>query len=116
MKYEGKITKKLNGHRECWRNDQLLWISIPKNANMQFRQICERAGAIRSKLEANNLPDTIFCVWRNPTTRLISGIGEYSKRMNVLKPNKEKYTQYLEQLLKDPYDFDEHLEPQIVYA
>jgi hypothetical protein len=132
MKFENKITKKLNGDKECWRNSDLLWISIPKNANTQFRSICENLGAKRQKLNLKNLPELIFCVWRNPRTRLVSGIGEYYDRpikeryfrqfgkraILMQRPtlSQGQYTEYLEKLYRNPYHFDEHLEPQIVYA
>jgi len=119
MKHEGTITTALNTFpREYWKNDDFAWVSIPKNANSQFRNICASFNATRQK-NNGTYPATRICVWRNPRTRLISGLGEWCKRRG---PNRGKpltldaYGSLLTDLLNDSSRFDEHLEPQIVYA
>lgn len=118
ISYTGDITDTLRGKRQIWRNENFGWISIPKNANMQFRHIMGKLKAKRLNIESfDTLPDVTVCVWRNPRTRLLSGLGEcLSRRKGIKGLNSAKYTEWLEKLLSDPHQFDEHLEPQIVYT
>lgn len=119
MKHTHTITNALqNTPREYWRNDEFAWISIPKNANMQFRSICKSLQATRQKNDGT-YPEIVVCVWRNPRTRLISGLGEYfhrKRRGGRRVITAEDYEKLLRELLQNPSKFDEHLEPQIVYA
>ena len=119
MKHEGTITNALNSiPREYWKNKDFAWVSIPKNANSQFRSICVSLGAKRQASDGT-FPDTKICVWRNPRTRLISGLGEYNKRRGRNKGKQltvDDYGTLLTELLDSSTKFDEHLEPQIVYA
>lgn len=111
-----KITN-CDPHLIVWYNRDCLWAGIPKNANMVYRNICrqlsmEHQPKVLNLKEFNAISTESVCVLRNPVYRLFSGLGEYKKRQG--HKNKEIST-LLEELLKDPFDFDEHLEPQLVY-
>lgn len=119
VEFNKGITPTLEGvKRECWRNNKLFWTSIPKNANMVFRGICQRYGAPRQKvnLDIQPYPNVVFCIWRDPETRLISGLGECAKRQRRGRFTAELATQMLEELSVSADKFDEHLEPQVMYA
>ena len=93
-----------------WANDKISWVSIPKNGNMATRKLLQQHNAHKC---CNRVVAPIhFCVFRNPYHRLISGVGEYSRRRN---PANKNIVHLLEQLLEDPQPFDEHVEPQSVF-
>lgn len=118
MNFEKTITNKLRSvKRVCWRNNDFMWVSIPKNANMNFRSICQKMGAMKQDWpRLLDRPSTIFSVWRNPRTRLVSGMGEYLARTHKKSVSHRAYSEHFKLLLADASGFDEHLEPQIVYA
>jgi len=96
-----------------WFNDENLWISIPKNANTQMQKICKDLGIGCGTIPTSGTTfKTTICVLRNPATRVISGLGEFKARN---KRKTETIQQLLEELIEDPLQFDEHLEPQLVF-
>mgnify|MGYP001039950365 CR=1 FL=1 len=108
-----QITDRYIKHEYLWMNKTCGWVSIPKNANMMLRVVCDNFNMnYRHRTEVN--PKTTFCVMRNPYTRILSGIGEYRQR-NLRHRSKVTWTQLLEKLLDDPKTFDEHLEPQVAF-
>src|SRR5210317_751 len=111
MKREGQITNKDFKSIDVWHNPKCMWVSIPKNANMVYRGICNKTGIKKVKY-TDQTADEVVAVIRNPYTRLLSGLGECQKRK---KMQKLSTTQLLEKLLHSAADFDEHLEPQAMY-
>ena len=94
-----------------WQNEHCMWVSVPKNANMQIRKICTACGMPRVKHQDLTHSAETVCVLRDPRTRLISALGEFKKR----KRRSENLNKLLEMLLDDASGFDEHLEPQSFY-
>jgi len=105
-----QITDKILPERHVWHNKRCMWVSIPKNANMNFRYICTSMG-MEKKLYENQSADEVFCVVRNPLTRIISGIGEYKARYK----RQDTFEELLDELMQSPRSFDEHLEPQVFF-
>jgi len=100
---------KIHPHRH-WQNNQCVWTQVPKNANMMIRKICGKLQMTNTDKPDRTLPERV-CVIRNPRTRLISALGEYSKRKKDHRPLRA----LLEHLCEDATGFDEHLEPQSWY-
>lgn len=100
---------------KVWTNSECTWVSIPKNANMMMRGLCEKSGMKACIIDtAQNLNSTeTIVIIRNPRTRLLSGLLEYRKRNSIAK--NKRINSLLEMLLDDITIFDEHLEPQHFY-
>jgi hypothetical protein len=97
----------------AWLNEENLWISIPKNANTQMRKVCKDVGLIRQTIpdDSSEFKNTI-CVLRNPTTRLISALGEFKARFRT---ETDTIQNLLFEFIEEPLNFDEHLEPQLAF-
>lgn len=96
--------------RWVWQNNHCMWVSVPKNANMQLRKICTESDMPRVKYRGLPSTETV-CILRDPGTRLISALGEFKKR----KRRGENISELMAILLADASGFDEHLEPQSFY-
>lgn len=96
-----------------WYNPDCMWTSVPKNANMMYRQMCTEMNMVHCQYQ-NHVAKESVCVLRNPYTRIVSGIGEYTKRHST-KFNGVPFESMLYRLLNTPQKFDEHLEPQSFY-
>ena len=99
---------------EIWCNNQLGWIAIPKNGNMATRRLCDRLN-MRRQPYTGQQPEKLFCVIRDPQTRLISGLNEFKMRKLGKNYFNWPIQDLLEMLLDKPHRFDEHLEPQALY-
>ena len=109
--YTVQYTKTNLGKPAVWANEECMWTSIPKTANMAYRQVCKQFKLLQIDYDYKPRKYSI-CVFRNPVHRLFSAVGEYKKR----KSDKRPLAEVLEALLEDIYPFDEHIEPQLVFT
>lgn len=110
MEQPNQITKTDLRTPIVWANQECMWTSVPKNANMAYRRLCRAVDMPKQKYIGQTATYSI-CVVRNPVHRLFSGLGEFIRRHK----QKELPITLLEKLLDNADNFDEHLEPQIVY-
>jgi hypothetical protein len=95
-----------------------MWVSVPKNANMTMRKLCESVQMVRREITLDNIPKSteVFAIIRNPKTRILSGLAECSRRSKNAKiRGNTDIKKLLEMLISDIRIFDEHLEPQCYY-
>tara|TARA_A100001011_G_C14304269_1_gene842320 strand:- start:1928 stop:2509 length:582 start_codon:yes stop_codon:yes gene_type:complete len=98
-----------------WKNNDLGWISIPKNANMATRYLLEYYGCKRQHYSQMREVKKMLIVLRNPYYRLISGLFESNLRKEFMPWTNVDYGLLLQHLYHNPRDFDEHVEPQSVF-
>ena len=103
--------------QRVWRNPECMWISVPKNANMVMRKVCEHSAMNNKYVSLDNIPKSkeVFTIVRDPETRLLSALAECKNRSKNKQIKQATFTQLLKMLLDDISIFDEHLEPQLYY-
>jgi len=111
MKRPYQITDTEMPDRQVWSNEFCMWVSVPKNANMRFRAICNSIGMMKKQDDFEYPPERFFII-RNPYTRVLSGLGEFKSR----NKRPEEFEELLFEFKKDPKMFDEHLEPQVSFV
>lgn len=109
-----QITKTDIGLGLVWANAEFCWTSVPKNANMVFRNFLQKIGIPAVPYNHELGLNYNVCVMRDPRTRLISGMGEYCRRQRLENSGPALQTLF-ETLLNDSSQFDEHLEPQVAF-
>ena len=128
MQFDKQITKiqKFDPSSFYSERHNIVYLAIPKNANMLIRNVLVRndfgVRKFRSDLEKDYphkiFPGStrVFTIIRDPYTRLISAMGEYLKRREKIRVMKtDLIVTRLNEFLNDPGKFDEHLEPQSLF-
>jgi hypothetical protein len=105
-------------HDYLWYNNNCGWVSVPKNANMMIRNICEHFNMDYKLKSVAERPVEMFCVVRNPWLRFVSGMAEclYRRHNGTTRTSMNELLLAIDQFYEEPHLFDEHLEPQIAYV
>lgn len=117
MRLNSYTNSKLPARPKVWHNENCMWVSVPKNANMMMRNLCQQTHMTPKTIGSDTAiaAKEIICIIRDPGSRILSGLIECQKRSTNTQLKNKTIPELLQLLLDDIQLFDEHLEPQIFY-